>query len=117
LLLAQRLNLNKTRKEYRMGKVVIFVLGLVLGVIGGALIGGTLIGGAATGLGAATGISAGICSTVRAAEEEGLLTPEQVDQVLTRAAADMSDMATTDGIVGGAADCEMFMQKFLETAD
>lgn len=100
-----------------MGKVGTLIIGLIVGLIGGTMFGGALIGGAATGLGAATGISAGICSTVRAAEEEGLLTPEQVDQVLTRAAADMSDMASTDGIVGGAADCEMFMQKFLEAAD
>jgi hypothetical protein len=93
-----------------MGKVGTLIIGLIVGLIGGTMFGGALIGGSATGIGAATGISAGICSTVRAAEEEGLLTPEQVDQVLTRAAADMSGKAASESIVGGASECEQVMQ-------
>jgi hypothetical protein len=38
------------------------------------------------------------------------LTPEQVDQVLTRAAADMSGKAASESIVGGASECEQVMQ-------
>jgi hypothetical protein len=76
-----------------MGKTLIGLLGLVVGLIGGAVVGGSLLGGAATGVGIATGLSAGICSTVTAATEEGLLTEEQVAQVLTRAATDLGGMA------------------------
>ena len=97
-----------------MGKVLTLILGLVVGAIGGTMFGGSLIG-AATGVGIATGMSAGICSTVQAAQEEGLLTSEQVDKVLTRAAADLSDEAGSGEIVGVSADCETVMQQLRET--
>lgn len=61
------------------------------------------------GIGIATGLSAGICSTVLAAAAvEELLTPDQVDQVLTRAAADMAALTgdtVEDEIVGRSDDC------------
>ena len=96
-----------------MGKLLIGLVGLVVGAIGGALFGGALIGGSAAGVGIATGLSAGICSTVTAAQEEGLLTAEQVDQVLNRAAADAAAAAGTtapEGIVGNADDCASVME-------
>lgn len=83
------------------------------------MLGGSLIGGAATGAGIATGMSAGICSTVQAAQEEGLLTAEQVDQVLTRAAADLSDLSgdgDTGKIIGVSADCENILKQLREAA-
>lgn len=56
------------------------------------------------------GLGAGICSTVQAAREEGLLTAEQVDQVLTRAAQDMAgEQGIEDRIVGSAAQCDTVM--------
>lgn len=100
-----------------MGKAVILIVGLVIGFLGGTVLGGSLIGGAATGVGIATGMSAGICSTVQAAQEEGLLTAEQVDQVLTRAAADLSDLSgdgDADKIVGGSDDCENVLKQLRE---
>jgi hypothetical protein len=99
-----------------MGKALIGLLGLVLGLIGGAVVGGSLLGGAATGVGIATGLSAGICSTVTAATEEGLLTEEQVAQVLTRAAADLGGMAEAGELVGSTADCERVMQELMAAA-
>ena len=97
-----------------MGKTVIGLIGLVVGAVLGAMFGGALIGGSAAGLGVATGLSAGICSTVQAAQEEGLLTAEEVDQVLNRAAADSAAMVgseTPETIVGSAADCAGVMQR------
>ncbi|WP_335949943.1 hypothetical protein [Salipiger bermudensis] len=91
-----------------MGKAIIAILCLVIGVVIGGIGALTLGGGAMAGLGIATGLSAGICSTVQAAVEEELLTPEQVDQVLTRAATDMAALTgnTVEGeIVGSSDDC------------
>jgi hypothetical protein len=99
-----------------MGKTLIGLLGLVVGLIGGAVVGGSLLGGAATGVGIATGLSAGICSTVTAATEEGLLTEEQVAQVLTRAATDLGGMAEAGELVGSTADCERVMQELMAAA-
>ena len=97
-----------------MGKVLIGVIGLVIGLIGGAMFGGAIIGGTAAGVGIATGFSAGICSTVTAAEEEGLLTAEQVDQMLSKAASDLAEMSgeTAPGdVVGTSAECESVMER------
>ena len=55
----------------------------------------------------------------RAAQEEGLLTSEQVDQVLTRAAADLAEMSgeTAPGaVVGSASDCEGVMEQIRSAA-
>jgi hypothetical protein len=106
----------KERKN-EMGKFLIGLAGLIVGAIGGALFGGALIGGAATGIGVATGASAGICMTVQAAEEEGLLTAEEIDAVLSRAAADMAEMAGNDTpaeIVGARNDCASVMESLRE---
>ena len=102
-----------------MGKVIIGLVCLVIGGIGGAVFGGALLGGAAAGMGVATGLSAGICSTVQAAQEEGLLTAEQVDQVLARAASDMG--AATEGVdasqmVGAAEECDDVMERLRQAA-
>lgn len=96
-----------------MNKLVVGILGLVAGAIGGAVVGGSLIGGTAAGIGIGTGLSAGICSTVQAAQEEGLLTAEQVDQILVRAAEDMAGaegLPEGTSIVGGAAECAKVME-------
>lgn len=97
-----------------MGKVVFGLIGLVVGVVLGTMFGGALIGGSAAGIGVATGLSAGICSTVQAAQEEGLLTAEEVDQVLNRAATDSAAMAggeTPATIIGSAEECEGVMDR------
>ena len=102
-----------------MNKLVVGILGLVAGAIGGAVVGGSLIGGTAAGIGIGTGLSAGICSTVQAAQEEGLLTAEQVDQVLLRAAEDMAGaegLPEGTSIVGGAAECAEVMQTLKASA-
>lgn len=102
-----------------MGKAMVGLLALVIGLVAGAVGGGSLIGGTAMGIGAGTGLSAGICATVQAAQEEGLMTAEQVDQVLARAA---KDLAGADGVpedvemVGGAADCVRVMENLKKAA-
>ncbi|MFC3613318.1 hypothetical protein ACFORG_06055 [Lutimaribacter marinistellae] len=103
-----------------MGRILIGIAGLVIGLIGGAVFGGALIGGAAAGIGIATGASAGICMTIKAAGEEGLLTPDEIDQILTRAAADAAALGGNEApreIVGSADDCAAVLQRIRESAE
>jgi len=94
-----------------MGKFAIGIIALTVGLIGGVLIGDPLIGGAMAGAGAGVGLSAGICSTVGAAQELGYLNEGQVDEVMKRAAEDISGEPIADGqqIVGSAASCRDVM--------
>lgn len=98
-----------------MGKILI---GLVIGLVIGGL-GGFMLLGVGAGVGISTGLSAGICSTVQAAEELGMMTPEQVDEVLNRAAQNVAgevDLPQGEQMVGGAADCETFMAELKAAA-
>ncbi len=66
------------------------------------------------GIGITAGLSAGVCSTLKAAQEEGFITAEQVDQVLNRATRDFREMADTEeqeGVVGSAAACDEILEK------
>ena len=98
-----------TKRDFQMGKTIItLIIGLVIGGMGGLVFGG----GVGAGAGIATGLSAGICSTVTAAEELGIMTAEQVDEVLTRAALDVSGEASLPDdqtMVGSKAQCDDFM--------
>jgi hypothetical protein len=99
-----------------MSKLLIGPGSLVVGLIGGTVVGGSMLGGAATGLGIATGLSAGICATVTAATEDGLLTEDQVAQMLARATTDLGGMAQAGDLVGSTADCERVMQELMAAA-
>ncbi|MBX7492660.1 hypothetical protein K3163_05515 [Qipengyuania sp. 1NDW9] len=102
-----------------MGKVGIALLFGVLGLLGGALLIGPLIGGAMMGAGAGSGLTLGTCSTVKAAQELGYLTPEQVDETLTRAAEDMGGQALAEDqqIVGSAAACDEALANILSEGE
>lgn len=96
-----------------MGKVLLAIVMLVIGAVGGGVVALSLGGGMMAGAGVATGLSAGICSTVTAAGALGYLSDDQVDEVLARAAQDVSgDVEVPEGaeIVGSAAQCAAFMQ-------
>jgi hypothetical protein len=102
-----------------MSKAVIGIIGLVIGAVLGVVFGGAVMTGTAAGLGVASGLNAGICATVQAAENEGLLSAEQVDQVLTRAATDLAAVQgrePEDDIIGTSAHCEKVMADLAEAA-
>lgn len=104
-----------------MGKALIAIAALVLGLVVGGLGGAALGIGGGAGIGIATGISAGACGIVQAAQQEGLLTDEEVDQVFTRALADFRDMTpdaegTEAPLAGGAAECDAVMARLREAA-
>lgn len=96
-----------------MGRVLFGIIGLVVGLVGGALFGGAILGGSAAGVGIATGMTAGVCTTVIAATEEGLLTPEQVEQVMARAAADLGSTMEAAPEATTVAQCETFLQNLV----
>ena len=89
-----------------------FLIGLVIGVVIGAAGAMTLGGGAMMGVGAGTGLTVGICSVVEGARQSGLLTAEQIDQVLAKAAESLSGAPLPAGTqpVGSAAQCEQVMK-------
>lgn len=102
-----------------MGKTLIAVICLAIGIVSGTFLGGALISGGAIGVGIVSGLSAGICSTVKAAQAEGIMTAEQVDQVLTRATVDMSEFSsveTFEPIVGSAAQCDAVLENLRNAA-
>jgi hypothetical protein len=100
-----------------MSKALVGVIALLIGLAIGAFGALTFGGGIMAGAGAAAGLSTGICSTIRAAQEEGFMTAEQVDRVLTRAAQDLSgktELPAGQEIVGSAAACEKLFARLRE---
>lgn len=104
-----------------MGKaflaIVFLVLGGILGFAGGAAIG---FGGGA-GMGTATGLSAGVCGLAKAAQDEGFLTAEQVDQVFNRAVENLRALSPdieneAEQIVGGASECDVVLERLHRAA-
>lgn len=100
-----------------MGRFLFGIIGLVLGLVGGTFFGGAILGGSAAGIGIATGMTAGVCSTVLAATEEGLLTEEQVEQVMARAATDLGGTMETTPEAITVAQCDTFMQDLMSGSD
>ena len=72
-----------------MGKGLLATLTFVVGLIVGGVGGGMMGVGTGAGVGIATGLSAGVCGIANAAQQEGLLTEEQVDQVFNRAISNL----------------------------
>lgn len=101
-----------------MGKLI---LGLVIGLLVGGIGGGMLGIGSGAGVGIATGLSAGVCGIANAAQQEGLLTEEQVDQVFNRAVSNLRDLtpdaeAGGEAIVGAASECDAVLQQLRDAA-
>jgi hypothetical protein len=99
-----------------MGKTGVGVIALIVGLAAGAIGGLSLGGGAMMGAGAASGLSMGVCTTVQAAQDVGTLTPAQVDQVLTRAASNLSGkqrLPEGAGVLGSSKACADYLAKNL----
>ncbi|WP_343115855.1 hypothetical protein [Ostreiculturibacter nitratireducens] len=96
-----------------MGKFLPAIVALVVGIVIGGYGALSLGGGAMMGAGAATGLVTGMCSVVEAAEQTALLTPEQIDQVLARAAENMSSGELPEGaeIAGSSEQCAEALAK------
>jgi hypothetical protein len=86
-----------------------FLLFLVGGIVGAVATFFVAVGVGA-GAGIVTGVKAGACLTVEAAKEQGLISQDQVNQVLTAAAKQIADSGTeVPDITGGDAACQTFI--------
>jgi hypothetical protein len=97
-----------------MKKLLIAIISLIAGILIGGFGGLTVGGGTMAGIGIATGLSSGICITVKAATDLGLLTDEQVDQVLNKAAenaAGHTEIPEDQKIVGTVDQCNEVIAK------
>lgn len=90
---------------------LIFVLGAVIGAVAGVFLLSPIILGVGTGVGIATGLKAGACLTIEGAREAGLLTDEQVDEVLQAAMAQISSEEFPAGSsdTEGGLDCQQIV--------
>ena len=98
-----------------MGKLLIgLIIGLIVGA-GGALFFG---GGALMGTGIATGLSAGMCSTISAAVDAGLMSEAQADEIMAVAAEKIAGLAEGEAgeVIGTVANCEDVLQKIRDAA-
>lgn len=89
-----------------MKSFLFVLLGFILGGIVGVLGGGAIGTGVGAGAGIVTGLQAGACMTVEAAKEKGLITAEQVDQILAAAADTMKGQADVAGTAFAGSDAE-----------
>lgn len=96
-----------------MGKLAYGIGGLVVGLITGGYGALNLGGGAMMGAGAAVGLETGICMVVEAAEQSGLLSAEQIDEILARAAENASGAELPEGsdLAETAAQCGDFLAR------
>lgn len=85
-----------------MKTFLIFILGAVVGGIACIILTSGFFTGIGAGVGIATGVQAGACLTVEAARDKGLITADQVDEVLVAAgkliaSEEYSGTATSSG--------------------
>jgi hypothetical protein len=95
-----------------MKNFVIFLLGAITGGIACLV----LASGYLTGISA--GLQAGVCIAVEAARSEGLITAEQVDQVLNATGRQWAtEQFTGQPPSGEKPDCEKVLANLRQTAD
>ncbi|MEE4237416.1 MAG: hypothetical protein V2I51_11910 [Anderseniella sp.] len=103
-----------------MGKALTIIISLIAGGAIGGFVGGSLGFGAGAGNGIAVGLPAGVCGVTRAAQDEGLLSKAQVDQVLNRAVSNLKaiapDAEATETITGASEECDKILAKLKEAA-
>jgi hypothetical protein len=101
-----------------MKTFLIFILGAVIGGIGCIVLASGLFTGIGAGVGIATGLQAGACLTVEAAKEQGLITADQVNDVLVAAGKLISSegYAGTETSAGSDLDCEKVVAQLKEAA-
>ncbi len=73
-----------------MKSFLLVLLGIVIGAVAGVLVLSPFFTAVGAGVGIATGLKAGACLTVEGAKSEGLISDDQVDEVLRAAVAQIS---------------------------
>ncbi len=90
-----------------MKTILLLLVGAVIGAVVGVFLFSGVLTGVGAGVGIITGLKAGACLTVEAAKEQGLVTAEQVDDVLNAAARLIAaeDLGDEASLSGGDAEC------------
>lgn len=101
-----------------MKNFLIFLLGTAVGGIASFVFASMLFTGIGAGVGVATGLQAGACLTVEAAKDQGLITAEQVDEVLIAAGKQIAseEYAGTATAPSNDLDCEKVVAQLKEAA-
>jgi hypothetical protein len=101
-----------------MKTFLVFILGAIVGGIACIVLASGLFTGIGAGFGIATGLQAGACLTAEAAREQGLITTEQVDEVLVAAGKLITseEYAGTATASGSDLDCEKVVAQLKEAA-
>jgi hypothetical protein len=101
-----------------MKNFVIFLLGAIAGGIACLVLASGYLTGIGAGVGIATGLQAGVCIAVEAARSEGLITAEQVAQVLNATGRQWAtEQFTGQPPPGEKPDCEKVVANLRQTAD
>lgn len=89
------------------------ILLLIVGILVGGAISFAVFTGVGAGVGIITGLKAGACLTVEAAKNQGLITAEQVDEVLNTAARQIATEQLADEplLEGGDAECAQVVEE------
>lgn len=94
------------------------ILLLLLGIVIGGVITFFVATGVGAGVGIVTGLKAGACLTVEAAKEKGLITAEQVDEVLNAAIQQIAadKLAEEATLKGSDAECTKVVEQLKQAA-
>jgi hypothetical protein len=104
--------------DTQMKNFLIFLLGAIVGGVASFFLAGAFFTGVGAGVGIATGLQAGACLAVEAAKDEGLITAEQVDEVLVAAVRQMAegDLADNTEVEGSDLNCQQVVAQLKEAA-
>ena len=97
---------------------LIFLAGAVIGGIAAFVVASGIMTGIGAGVGIATGLKAGACLTAEAAKDKGLITAEQVDEVLMAASGKISsaDVGESAAASLNDAECQKVVAELREAA-
>lgn len=101
-----------------MKNFLIFILGAIVGGVASFFLAGALFTGVGAGVGVATGLQAGACLALEAAKDKGLITAEQVDEVLMEAGQQIAEgeLAGDTEVEGGDLNCEQVVAQLKAAA-
>lgn len=96
-----------------MRSFLIFVVGALTGGAAAIVLAGGVFTGLGAGAGIVTGLKAGSCLTAEAAKEKGYITADQIDELLSAAAAQISSQQVAEdaSFVGGNAECQKVLSE------
>ena len=100
-----------------MKSFILVLAGIAVGVLLSLVFAPALLG-AGAGAGIVTGYKAGICATVEAARNKGLIAAGQVDEVLSGAEQILSSTSSEMGksmLIQNAAECTRFIDDIRKT--